>query len=286
MQLATFWSGPLSPLEIACMLSFVDHGHTMTLYSFARHELPDTIEQKPADEIVDASFLRRFRTDGRPNIAHFADLFRLLLFKKTDCVWVDCDILCLASTSTIWSGDVIVQEAGGSIINCVLRISDRALLDEAIRLTETFLDKDVVWAATQNVLPRAMAQTSYAGGIVDASLFSPIDVDDWYRLLLPEHRDACIRLCANAHTVHLYNNVLQKVGYLKSALPPPGSYLRILLEERGVASLFAGAYDEETIRALAANWQFRFSGNAIGFGALTRQIVPSLRRTFSRRRFR
>jgi hypothetical protein len=101
---------------VKVMLSFVDHGHTMTLYSFARHELPDTIEQKPADEIVDASFLRRFRTDGRPNIAHFADLFRLLLFKKTDCVWVDGE--CLASTSTIWSGDVIVQEAGGSIINC------------------------------------------------------------------------------------------------------------------------------------------------------------------------
>jgi hypothetical protein len=79
---------------------------------------------------------------------------------------------------------------------------------------------------------------------------------------------------------------LQKVGYLKGALPPPGSYLRILLEERGVASLFAGAYDETTLRALAENWQFRFSGNAIGFGALTRQIVPSLRRTFSRRRFR
>jgi hypothetical protein len=83
----------------------------------------------------------------------------------------------------------------------VLPISDRALLDEAIRLTETFLYKDVVWAATQNVIPRAMARTSYAGGIADASLFSPIDVDDWYRLLLPEHRDACIHLCANARTV-------------------------------------------------------------------------------------
>jgi hypothetical protein len=284
MQLATFWSGPLSPLEIACMLSFVDNGHKMTLYSFGRYELPDTIKQKPADEIADVSLLQRFRTNGQPNIAHFADLFRLLLFKKTDSVWVDCDMLSMDDSE--WSGDVIVKEAGDSIINCVLRISDRVLLDEAIRLTESLLDKDVVWAATQNVIPRAMARTSYAGVTADASLFSPIDVDDWSTLLLPEYRDVCARLCASAHTVHLYNNVLQKVGYLKSALPPPGSYLRNLIEERDVASLFAGAYDEETLRALVENWQLRFSGNAIGFGALTRQIVPSLRRTFSRRQFR
>jgi hypothetical protein len=284
MQLATFWSGPLSPLEIACMLSFVDNGHKMTLYSFGRYELPDTIQQKPADEIADASLLQRFRTNGRPNIAHFADLFRLLLFKKTDHVWVDCDLICMDNTA--WAADLIVKEAGDSIINCVLRISDRALLDEAIRLTEALLDKDVVWAATQNVIPRAIERTSYAGGFADANLFSPIDVDDWHRLLLPEYRDVCARLCARAHTVHLFNNVLQKVGYLKSALPPPGSYLRILLEDHGVVPLFTGAYDEETVRALATNWQLRFSGNAIGFGALTRQIVPSLRRTLSRRRFR
>jgi hypothetical protein len=284
MQLATFWSGPLSPLEIACMLSFANNGHKMTLYSFGRYELPDTIEQKPADEIADVSLLQRFRTNGRPNIAHFADLFRLLLFKKTDSVWVDCDVLSMDNTT--WTGDVIVKEEGDSIINCVLRISDRALLDEAIRLTEALLDKDAVWAATQNVIPRAIAQTSYTGGFADATFFSPIDVDDWHRLLLPEYREVCAHLCAKAHTVHLYNNVLQKVGYLKSALPPPGSYLRNLIEERDVASLFKGAYDEETLRALADNWQLRFSGNAIGFGALTRQIVPSLRRTLSRRRFR
>jgi hypothetical protein len=284
MQLATFWSGPLSPLEIACMLSFVENGHKMTLYSFGRYELPDTIQQKPADEIADASLLQRFRTNGRPNIAHFADLFRLLLFKKTDYVWVDCDILSMDNSA--WAAEVIVKEAGDSIINCVLRISDRVLLDEAIRLTEALLDKDVDWAATQNVIPRAIARTSYAGGFADANLFSPIDVDDWHRLLLPEYRDDCARLCARAHTVHLFNNILQKVGYLKSALPPPGSYLGILLEDRGVVPLFTGAYDAETVRALATNWQFRFSGNAIGFGALTRQIMPSLRRTLSRRRFR
>jgi hypothetical protein len=286
MHLATFWSGPLSPLELSCMLSFVNHGHTMTLYSFSHYDLPDTIRQKPANEITDMSFIDRFRTNRQPNIAHFADFFRLQLFRKTDHIWIDCDVLSLESTGAQWADNVIVQETRGSIINCVLRICDRRLLDEAIRMTEALVDQDLVWAATQNVIPRAMLRTSYGGGVVDASLFCPIHVDEWYKFLLPEHCEECVHLCGNARRIHLYNNVLQKVGYLKSALPPAGSYLRRLLENQRVVSFFAGAYDAETVRALAANWQLRFSGNAIGFGALTRQIVPSLRRTLSRRRFR
>ena len=110
--------------------------------------------------------------------------------------------------------------------------------------------------------------------------------DDWYKLLLPEHEAECESSCLQARTVHLYNNILQKVGYLKSALPPAGSYLRRQLDDRGLGRFFQGEYTAETVRNLAENWRLRFSGDALGFGAVARQVVPSLRRTLARRRHR
>ena len=285
-RLATFWSGPISPLEIACLLSFAESGHDVTIFSFDQLELPPQIIVRKADEIVNSTYVHRFRTDGRPNIAHFADYFRLLLSRSDDQIWIDSDVFCLDFKHSATDGDIIIDEGQRKVINCVLYIRDPDLLEEAIRLTEAMLDRDLPWAATQNIITRAMKTSNYKGHMSASATYCPVHFGDWYKLLLPEHFEECSSLCLDSQSVHIFNNILQKVGFLKSALPPSGSYMSYLLENRGYTSLFDGIYPADTVRSLVDGWNLRFSGEAIGLGSLVRQAFPSLRRTIAFRRFR
>lgn len=284
-KLATFWSGRLSPLEQACLTSFVQRGHDVAVYSYDEHEPIPGVTFPAADTVLDRRFIGRFLTNRRPNIAHFADYFRLLMMRSTGETWIDCDVFCLDDHEVDWQRDILVQEASGMIINCVLKIANPTLLDDAIRRTEALFDRDLPWAATQNILPQAIKTVAPTILLAPASRFSPVEADHWAWFLLPEHYQACEALCEQANTVHVYNNILQKIGYLKSALPPEGSYLRALIDACGLAHLFRGEYPAETVRTLQNNWLLRFSGAEIGFRSLMKQFVPSMRRTAARYRW-
>lgn len=286
MEVATFWEGPVSALEKACLLSFVNQGYDVTFYSFSEPTLDTGIKWRSAADILERDYLPRFITNGKPNIAHFADLFRLVLFQKTNAAWIDCDVISLGKHSSPWPAQVLVKEGNEHIINCVLRINDAKTLDEAVRLTKEFMDRDVPWAATQYVIPKALAFSGQRPALSPASEFSPLGADEWAKFLLPEHYDECTERAANARTLHLFNNILQKVGYHKDVAPPEGSYLHAILQDQGLLGLFTGIYPADTVRNLAEGWALRFSARQAGFGALVRELVPSFRRTLARRSIR
>lgn len=286
MELATFWEGPITALEKACLMSFANRGHDVTFYSFTEQKLDPALKWRPAQDILDPGYLPRFITDGKPNIAHFSDLFRVTLFQKTQATWIDCDVLCFGENRTPWPEEILVREGEKHIINCVLRINNPKTVTEAIRQMEAFLDRDVPWAATQYVVPKALAASGAKSVISPASEFCPFGADEWFKLLLPEYQDECAARGANSRTLHLYNNILQKVGYHKEVAPPVGSYLHTLLAEEGLLGLFTGVYQPDTVRNLSEGWSLRFSARQAGFGAITRQLVPSFRRTLARRSVR
>ncbi|RST30802.1 hypothetical protein HMF7854_08095 [Sphingomonas ginkgonis] len=283
MKVASFWDGPITALETACLLSFARRGAHVRLYSFEPKSLPAPIEVRDAGEVLDRSYLNRFLTNGKPNVAHFADLFRLVMMKQTDEVWIDCDVLLVRPDLDDWPADLFVREGDSQIINCVLRVSDQTVLDKAIEFTEACLDKDLPWAATQNVIPRAIECQHLEVPISSPAVYSPVQADDWFKLVLPEYRDECERLTSRARTVHLFDNVLQRVGFFKDIAPPAGSYLHARLEEQDLLSLFKAEYPAEVVRNMHDGWKLRFSGEAIGLGALVRQAIPALRRTAARR---
>jgi hypothetical protein len=289
-RLATFWSGPLTALERTCLTSFVRCGHEVAVYSYDGHPPLDRVAFRDAATLLPSAFLGRFRTDGRPNIAHFADYFRLVMMRRTGETWVDCDMFCrpagAGDQAEVWDRDILVQEASGRIINCVLNITDDTLLGEATARVEALLDRDLPWAATQNILPSAIRAIGYGAPLTPARFFSPVEAGDWATFLLPEERERCAQVCEQACAVHVYNNILQKIGYLKEALPPEGSYLHALIVESGMAEAFTGIYPAETVRTLARNWRLRFNGEDVGFRSLARQLLPSLRRTVRRQRYR
>src|SRR4051794_6161744 len=94
----SFWLGQLSTYEKACLASFAEHGHIITLYSYTPFEdLPAGVLQGDANDVVNQSYLDRFITDGKRNIAQFSDCFRYKMFLKHQICWVDADVFMLKS---------------------------------------------------------------------------------------------------------------------------------------------------------------------------------------------
>lgn len=95
-QIAMLWvNGPLSYLEQVCMVSFLDAGHPLTLYTYDDVTLvPDGVEVRDARTILpDADFVVHERT-GSP--APQSDKFRYRLLAAQDgVIWADTDAYCL-----------------------------------------------------------------------------------------------------------------------------------------------------------------------------------------------
>lgn len=283
MQFATFWTGPIDALEKACLSSFSRNGHEVILYSYGEHKSSHWYSVRDASEIMEKKYLNQFITNGKPNIAHFADAFRIMMFTKTPFIWIDCDLLMVQQLSFDPLKDLLVRESRRHIIAAILRIADQNIASRALDLIMQQVGRDLPWAAPQNIIPKAMAEGGYHGEIKSPSLYNPVPADEFYKLLLPEFKDECAAICANAQTIHLYNNILQKVGFFKDLLPPEGSYLYNILAPYHNDMGFIGTYPARSVRAMVEGWQLRFSGKELGVGAVTRQFLPAINTSFRRR---
>ena len=290
IRFGSFWSGFLSPYEVSCLSSFARKGHNVVLYSYEKMQnLPAGIQQMDAGQIVDRSYLHRFITNGKCNVAAFSDYFRYLMFLKTDLCWIDADLFLLQSFDVDMGGNLFVREDRSNICNALLRINSAALeLKEIIAKTETIIDRDVPWATAQNFNARTFRKNrrQLAASMKDPKEFMPVQYDEYYKLLLPEFAEECAERCRNAKTVHLYNNILDKIGVCKILLPPEGSYLHYLFSAQKQVDGFSGVYPVSTMRALIENWRMRFTGECLAPKALAKQAIPSIARTIQKIRWK
>ncbi len=100
-QIGALWiGGTLSYLEQLCLVSFIDAGHHVRLYTYDGVEnVPDGVEIADADDILpQTGFLRHGRT-GSP--ALHSDVFRYHLLAKEDrTIWADTDAYCVKPFTT------------------------------------------------------------------------------------------------------------------------------------------------------------------------------------------
>lgn len=282
-QFATFWTGSIDALERACLSSFSRDGHEVILYSYGEHQDSHFYQARHASEIIDEKYLTQFITNGRPNIAAFSDAFRVMMFTKAPYIWIDCDLLLVRPISFDPAEDFFIREGRKNIIAAMLRIADQRIATKALDVILQQAGRDRPWAALQNVIPRAMDALDYKGQVKCQARYNPVATDEFYKFLLPEFKDECTVLCAKAETVHLYNNILQKVGYFKDLLPPIGSYLHHLLLSYADEAGFIGTYPAQTVRAMVEGWQLRFSGKELGLGAVARRFLPAVNTSIRRR---
>jgi hypothetical protein len=280
----SFWLGPLSPYEKASLLSFAEHGHRVVLYSYRPFDnLPSGIVQGDAREIVEESYIHRFITDGRRNIAQFSDYFRYQMFMKKQICWIDSDVIMLRSFEVAPHENFLVAEGATNICNAILNIEGSSKeLCQIIAASERVLDRDVPYGTLQafNVKTFKKTRASFKA----AEDYMPFHFSEFHKYLLPEHRDECQSRCQTAFSIHLYNNIWDKIGYYKELLPPEGSYLHEFLNLMPISREFKGIYPAAVVRALVEGWRLRFSGEALSIGPVLKQIVPCTLRTMKRLR--
>src|SRR5262245_50684591 len=95
LPLNSFWHGPeLPPLSRACLHSFVETGHAVTLHVYDEPRgVPPGVALADASRILsrDQIFIQRTHR----TIAPFTDRFRYELLARDAGAWIDCDLLCL-----------------------------------------------------------------------------------------------------------------------------------------------------------------------------------------------
>ncbi len=258
---ATFWSGRLPGLVAASLASFPACGAALTLYSYdADLAAPAGVAVRDAREICpDPGLMARYRVGGAPSPATFADRFRYEMLARTDACWVDADIVALrpeaVEGATIWGRQ---PEAKGKALinNAVLRLPpDDPVLQDMLARARAAEGQDIGWGA---IGPYLLTEIAEARGL-DASASPPprffaIAPDDFWRLFDPASRDLVAAALAEADLLHLWSELLRRVGYDFDAAPPPGAYLHDVFAGIGALTCFDRMCPPQEIAATIARW--------------------------------
>jgi hypothetical protein len=283
MKFGTFWAGNRLPgLEFCCLRSFTLLSHDVTLFSFDKIEnLPEGVHLCDAGEIVNKDTVNKFLIQGKPSLSHFSDYFRYKMFLATRLAWVDTDMFALASFDIPDDTNIFALESEKSICGGILRvIQTEPALPELVRRTEFLMDKNMRWGGTGPLL-----LTGVLGNEVIRSAthppeeFFPIHFSLFWKAFLPEYYDECSNLCRSAKTIHLWNNIIDRLGFWKDMLPPKGSFLHALFMKETSDTPFVATYPDNVVRQMIENWRMRGNGKDLGIKTLASQIVPSIGRT-------
>jgi hypothetical protein len=233
--------GALSPLEIACIRSFLARGHAFRLYCYDDvANAPAGCERADARDIVAASEVFAYghgREQG--SYAGFADLFRYKLLLDRGGWWVDTDVVCLA-TDVPEPRIGLAPEQPGRINGAIMRFPAGHPAMQAA-------GKDIGWCDTGPVCVTAIVERFALAPLLAAQhAYYPLHWSEYTALILPERRAFVRERLSGATFLHLWNEMFRRAGYDKSVRPPAGSFLCDLYAESGVPGDFAFEYEVVT----------------------------------------
>jgi hypothetical protein len=252
---ASFWHGRLNPFAYACLKSFPQAGLTLGVFTYDQHlELPPGVGCVDARTICpDESLTCRFIANGKPSLAHFADMFRYRMMRSTGCCWVDTDILCLGKPTIGSHGYVFCHQAdaiGTSLINnAVLKLPPRSpALTELIETADAAVDVDQKWGAIGPfLLTPVLAKHHLTAHALDPHVCYPIEPEQFWKLFLTSYRGWAENKVRDASFVHLWSEAVSWSGYDFWACPPTGSYLHDAFERLGALDRFERVATEDEV---------------------------------------
>lgn len=247
MQLANIcaiWIGPqLGAVHSACLRSFLELGHQVTLYSYGSPvDLPEGIVLADANQLMPEDLLFRHRKMG--SLAFFSDLLRYELLSKELGLYVDCDVYCIQPIEV--ADYIFGWESEDFINNAILKLPmDCPALNElsSIRHKMNFIppwspfDKprkrltlqlkqlfgkgrlqDLPWGTTG---PRAVThyilKHNLASNASPIDIFYPLAHSHIRSLIDPQlHIDDIIT--HRSRCIHLFNHALNSI-VVESAIP-------------------------------------------------------------------
>lgn len=228
----SFFDGTLTRQERACLSSFVRHGHRVTLFSYDPLPLPAGVTAGDAAAILPrADFYVVAHGPHRGSPAQFSDRFRYRMIRDTGLVWIDTDMLCLRAD---WPDRAILlaREDRCMINGAVLGMPpDHAFLSDAIAITDAIGSRPI-WSYTGPHLITALVhQHGLGAALLPSHVFYPIHYSCLDTLLASFPGADRVRWPEETLAVHLWNEMLRQRGHDKTAPPPRGSLLAVLLAD-------------------------------------------------------
>jgi len=219
----SLWIGPrLSAMERTSLASFVRHGHDVHLYTYGDVDgVPDGVVVRDGTEILPAERIFRYREHD--TVSGFSNYFRYKLLLERGGWWVDTDLICLRPFT--FAGDYVFASElskGAAVVTSSAIKAPRG--SEAMRFAWEFCDardpSSLRWGETGPALAQQIVERF---GLHDAvqppQVFCPIPFWEWRRLVDAEAPE----LPAEAHAVHLWNELWRRNGVDKDAAHDPGS---------------------------------------------------------------
>jgi hypothetical protein len=235
----SFWYGPtLSPLEWVCLSSFTKRGLDFHLYTYDEDiDVPDGVTVRDAGAVYPEDQIFFYQHGfGKGSVAAFADLFRYKLLHEFGGWWVDMDVIYtgapLPSKSTFYG-----YENALLINNAILRFPEKHTLAAAFLQEAEALGKDVTWGeAGPQLVTRVIEQQGLTDDAYSPAYAYPVPCHDAAVFYDPDKRSGIEGRLeeSNAPFVHLWNEILGRVGIQKSIAPPTESYIDRVAQELGV----------------------------------------------------
>ena len=229
MNFFTFWAGSsLSPYETVCLMSALNHGHQVTIFTYEelKGPLPSGIEYENAQNIVENSTFQR--VSSLHGLAAFSDLFRYEGLTKQAGIWMDTDILFV--NSFFPSREYVFGEEINSIVNgAILGFPPHSEL--ALHLLELTRDRlsserKIKWGDVgPSLLTSSISQLNLKDFVLEKSVFYPVHYSEIEQFFDPSLCQTLEENLVNSATVHLWNNVLSGIYPVKEIVPPRNSWL-------------------------------------------------------------
>ena len=225
-EFRSFWyGGKISPLEYLSIQSFLAHGHSYVLYTYAPVaglppgcELADARTVLPEEEVF---FYKGGAHAGSP--AGFANLFRYKLLRDHGGWWVDTDMLCCRSDVRD-SEYVFAQQNAKHWNNAVLRTPKGSELMTLATERARRHGVDVKWGKTGPFLFTALIHEL---GLEELSWeTSDLYPWNWRQALAVVDRTQTSRLeelSRNCTFAHFYNEMFRRYDVDKTRRPPEGT---------------------------------------------------------------
>jgi hypothetical protein len=275
MSVATvrgFWDGaPLSPYQLVCLRSFVDHGFRVEVFTYDRELLfPSWVRRRDANEILPATRILQYPPPGfgHGSPALHSNLFRYAMLHALGGWWIDLDVVLLSPN--LPTMDVFASATpDGIVVNSVLRFPvGHPLLAEAVeRCRER--GENCVWGDTGSALiTPLMAKYQLSPQPLEATY--PVHYDEVPLLFDPARRAEVEARCADRCFLHLFNEIWRSSGLDQRLGPPLHSFLdRLFLQHDPGAEFPARMSSPEVERAIA----LMFAGMPAG----SRQLASVVR---------
>lgn len=228
------WIGEaLSPLERACIHSFLARGHDFELYAYGPVSfVPDGCRVLDARAIVPADRIFMHREgEGQGSVAIFADLFRYQLLYERGGWWVDLDVFCL--TQQLPDHGIVVGRQDEKLVNGAVLCfpAGHPLMAAAVKAC-TKATENAIWGAYGPLLLTRLAhEYGLSSAVFPPDLLYPVDWQHYWAVLDPRRAADVARKMQGAVCLHLWNEMLRRVALDKQILPPEGSVLRALYED-------------------------------------------------------